>query len=539
MGTRFLAGWTAFALLFTFAALSAFGTWRVSAAAEGPPGPDRFAVITQDYTSYEWWLAGWVDNQVACSIKVDHAGMPTSAEIYAVCGATLYNKWLATKPCATAGENPAACQGYYLVYFKSEPAQRQVGVPLPPPVVWVTLDGCVPVNSTFRCEALPTLVLTGEEPVLGEHITSLAGRVDGKAFTCDPVCQVDLAPTGSDGLLLEFWVNSSYGDGSVLFDVRVRVAASDDPTDHSWYVDVLSTQWRGPSLAGCSQTWGVFPPVGGVPVWLSTPPQAEDLATNIPYEYLAANLIKQGLADASTCTDGGLLGDGLVSPCGLETTRSAVADWQNRFDGLIFTAAQETGIPARLLKSIFGRESQFLPGETIGHPEAGLGQMTDGGADTTLLWNQPFYEQFCPSVLDGSICLRGYAHLNSGQQETLRSALVVSVNASCPDCPLGVDLARLGKSVGIFAETLLANCAQAGMVIDLNDRTNGDTPATYEDLWRFTLVNYNAGPGCLGLAVDKTSASHEPLDWEHVSSHLTPVCQGAFDYVTDISTASP
>jgi hypothetical protein len=27
----------------------------------------------------------------------------------------------------------------------------------------------------------------------------------------------------------------------------------------------------------------------------------------------------------------------------------------------------------------------------------------------------------------------------------------------------------------------------------------------------------------------------EPLDWESVSSHLTPVCQGALDYVSDIS----
>ncbi|MBE3068383.1 MAG: hypothetical protein IMZ73_13310 [Chloroflexi bacterium] len=396
MGNHFRAGLTATTLLFVFASVSAFGTRRVSAAAEQPPGPDRFAIITQDYTSYEWWLTGWVDNKVACSIKVDHEGKPTSGEIYTVCGAALYDKWLATRPCDTAEENPAACQGYYLVFFKSEPAQRDVAVVQPPPVVWVALDGCVPFNSTFRCEALPTLVLSSEEPMEGAHITGLAGRMDGRAFTCDPVCQVDLAPTDSDGLYLEFWANSSYGDSSVLFEARVRVVTSDDPADHSWYVDVLSTQWRGAPLAGCSQTWGAFPPVGGVPAWLSTPLRAEDLATNIPYEYLAANLIKQGVADTSSCTDGGLLDNGLVSPCGLETARNAVDDWQNRFDGLIFSAAQGTGIPAQVLKNIFSRESQFWPGLTIGHPEAGLGQMTNGGADTTLLWNRPFYEQFCP-----------------------------------------------------------------------------------------------------------------------------------------------
>jgi hypothetical protein len=91
--------------------------------------------------------------------------------------------------------------------------------------------------------------------------------------------------------------------------------------------------------------------------------------------------------------------------------------------------------------------------------------------------------------------------------------------------------------VDIFANTLLANCDQAGMVTDLNNTQN--TEVGYEDLWRFTLVNYNAGSGCLGLAINKTSALGEPLDWAHVSTHLTTVCQGALDYVTDISNASP
>lgn len=539
MWTRFRAGWTAATILFTIAAISAFGVWRVSAAWEQPLGPDRFAVVTQDYTSYEWWLTSWVDNKVACSINVDHEGLPGGNEIYSTCGALLYDKWMATRPCATSEKDSTACQGYYLVFHKSENARREVGLSLPPPVVWVSMDDCVPFNSTFLCDTLPTLVLTGEEPLEGEHITSLSGRKDGIAFSCDPVCQVDLAPTDSNGLYLEFWANSSYGDGSVLFEARVRVVASDDPTSHSWYVDVLSTQWRGAPLAACSMIWNIFPPVGGNPAWLSTPIRAEDLATNIPYETLAANLIKAGVADASTCTDGGLLANGLVSPCGLESARSAVNDWQNRFDSLIFSSAQEAGIPAQLLKNIFSRESQFWPAVIIGHPEVGLGQMTTGGADSTLLWNRPFYEQFCPSVLDGAICRKGYAHLNTSQQDTLRNALLGSMNAACPGCLLGVDLDRVEKSVGTFAETLLATCAQTGMVVELNDRIDSGTTVAYDDFWRFSLVNYNAGPGCLGLAVDQTSRNGEPVDWEHVSSHLTPACMGAIDYVTDISSGIP
>ena len=531
-------GLKAAALLLFLALVFSFGARGVFAAGDQPPGPDRFVVVTQNYTSYEWWLTGWQDNQVACSVTIDHDGMPDGGEIYAACGEFTYDEWAATEPCSQT-DVPGACSGYYLQFVKSGPAQRKVGVLLPPPVVWVTLDGCVPYNSTFRCNVLPTLVLTGEEPLEGEHITGLVGKVNDEDFACDPICQVDLAPTGQDGIDLEFWAYSSYGDSSELFTARVRVAASDDSANHGWYVDVLSTQWRGAPLAGCSQVWEAFPPVGGPPEWLSTPLRPEELSTDILYTYLAANLIKQGVADASSCDDGGLLDNGLASQCGVESARGAVRDWQNRFDSLIFSAAQETSIPAQLLKNIFSRESQFWPGVIIGHPEAGLGQMTENGADTTLLWNRPFFEQFCPTILNETVCRKGYPHLQPEQQTMLQGALVRSIDAFCPDCALGIDLSRAENSVAVFVEAMLANCEQAGMIVY---NTYEDTPggaAAYEDLWRFTLVNYNAGPGCLTLAIRENRRLNEPLDWEHLSSHLTPACMGALDYVADVSQASP
>ena len=365
-----------------------------------PHGPDRFTITVQKYTSFEWWLSNWEDNTVVCSINVDHEGLPTGGEILDACGQDIYDKWIVTNPCHSGEE----CSGFYLQFIKSEPAKRKVGVQQPPPVVWLTLDGCVPYKSTFRCDSLPTLVLTGEEPIVGEHITGLAGNVDDKPFTCDPVCQVDLVPTDDDGISLEFWANSSFGDSSEVYSARIRVAKSDNPSDQAWYADVLSTQWRGDTLAGCSQIWDKFPPVGGVPDWLSTPQRPEKLATTVSYEYLAANLIKHGVVDTSACDGGGLLTNGFANTCGLKATRPAVNDWQNRFDELIFSAAQQTGAPAQLLKNIFSRESQFWPGAMASHQEAGLGQMTDGGADSVLMWNPSFYEQFCPSVLDQSEC---------------------------------------------------------------------------------------------------------------------------------------
>ncbi len=180
MRPRFWAGSTAIALLLFLASVFTFGTRSVSAAGEQPPGPDRFAVITQDYTSYEWWLSKWEDNKVACTITVDHDGLPTGDEIYVDCGKALYKKWFATKPCPQSETDPQICVGYYLHLAKSETAQREVGVKLPPPVVWVTLEGCTPYKSTFRCDTLPTLVLTGEEPLEGENITGIAGRIDDR-----------------------------------------------------------------------------------------------------------------------------------------------------------------------------------------------------------------------------------------------------------------------------------------------------------------------------------------------------------------------
>jgi hypothetical protein len=88
-------------------------------------------------------------------------------------------------------------------------------------------------------------------------------------------------------------------------------------------------------------------------------------------------------------------------------------------------------------------------------------------------------------------------------QALLRGALVGSVDARCADCPLGLDLSRADFSVGVFARTMLANCEQAGKIVQ---DVTGEMPGSvvdYETLWRFTLVNYNAGSGCLAIAINQ------------------------------------
>ena len=204
-------------------------------------------------------------------------------------------------------------------------------------------------------------------------------------------------------------------------------------------------------------------------------------------------------------------------------------------NSLIVNTAHDTGVPARLLKNLFARESQFWPGVFRAGHDAGLGQLTENGADTALLWNPTFYSQYCPLRLSSKICSKGYVHLTAGNQELLRQALVGSVNAACPNCPLGIDLSQANFSVEVFAHTLLADCEQTAQVIQNNIGLSAGAAASYEDLWKFTLVNYHAGAGCLGLAINETWSTEHKLTWEAMCSHFTDVCAPAEQYVNDIS----
>jgi hypothetical protein len=508
--------------------------------AQEPPGPDRFTVLTVEYTSYLWWMVSWESHDVVCAVDIDHDGLPTPGEVTLDCGTEISRKWWNQKPCTEF--HGRECKGYYTYLVEAQPATREVPVYLAPASASLALEGCEPVESTSTsiCETAPTLVISGREPIPDETIIEIAGTLDGGDFACpdSASCRLDLQETGADGAQLEFWAYSSYGDSSPILSAQIRVRLHDegDPDQLYWYVDVLSKYWQGGPSATCAQSWESFPPVGGAPEWLSTPAFSEDLSSDIPYTYLAANLILQGLVDASACPEGGLGPGGEVNQCGLEAARDAILDWQNRFDALILDTAHATDVPARLLKSLFARESQFWPGIYQGAADVGLGQLTENGADTTLLWNPSFYAQACPFVLPGETCANGYLHLGTEEQALLRRAVVGSVDATCEQCPLGLDLSQADFSVSVFAHTMLANCEQAGQVIR---NTTGETPgeaASFEDLWKFTLVNYNAGAGCLADAINGARVQRLDLTWENVAQFLPPACQAANDYVADISS---
>jgi hypothetical protein len=231
-----------------------------------------------------------------------------------------------------------------------------------------------------------------------------------------------------------------------------------------------------------------------------------------------------------------LLPNGYADPCGLELARPLVEEWQNRFDLQIIQVANETGVPAQLIKNIFAQESQFWPGMFRVQNEYGLGQLTDNGAETILLWNPTFFEQFCPLVLDASACQRGYLYLDSQTQAILRGALALHASADCPTCEAGIDLSSAEFSISLFANTILANCEQVAQIAYNATGLIAGQVSSYEDLWRFTVANYHIGPGCLSYAMYNAWAARAVMDWEHVSDYLTEPCESVIPYVENVTS---
>jgi hypothetical protein len=220
----------------------------------------------------------------------------------------------------------------------------------------------------------------------------------------------------------------------------------------------------------------------------------------------------------------------------MELAMPKVIIWQNQFDDQIMKVAIDTKVPAQLLKNLFAQESQFWPGVYRKPNEFGLGQITDNGADTLLLWNPSFFSQFCPFVLTEEQCSLGYLKQDAANQALLRGALATSADVDCPTCEFGIDITAVETSINLVAHTLLANCEQVGQIVyNATGKLAGEV-SSYEELWKFTIANYHVGSGCLSYALYTSWAAHASMDWEHVSTYLTKPCETVIPYVTQVTT---
>jgi len=498
--------------------------------------PKRLQNITVDTIEYIWQLKFRSDNSIACEFTVDHPDLPSNEEIESGCGATLFDDWKNSDTCVnTESSDESTCTGLTLFNVNSNPIHKQISVQLPVPEVRLSLGGCYYNQSSDFCIGNPILIFKGFEPLPNESIVQIMGTLGEQDVYCESdSCSIALNSTGTQGVALSFWGNSSYGDSTEIYSALVRVIPVEGRSD-SYRVDVISSQWSGKNPPSCSDIWNVFPESVDLPAWLSSPANAVELQSQKSLYYLAAALIRNGVVDASQCEHNGLANSVTANECGVTAAASKIEYWQNQFDQEILAVSREDGIPAKLLKNIFLRESQFWPGEYSSRYEVGLGQFTQNGADTILLWNQDFYNAFCPLVLDEWNCQKGFARLGTYGQAILRGALLQTMNASCSTCSDRIDLSKANFSIHVFAQSLEANCSQVYQVI-YNTTTNEPAAvANYTDLWRFTLINYNAGAGCLSNAIYRTWNADTPIDWAHVAANLEPACRNAVDYVFDVS----
>ena len=205
----------------------------------------------------------------------------------------------------------------------------------------------------------------------------------------------------------------------------------------------------------------------------------------------------------------------------------------------ILIAAKENRIPAYLLKRLFARETQFWPGTSWLIYEYGLGQATSFGLDALFQYYPSFFQAICPAIFTDDTCQSSYAGLSGDDQALIRGYMANRyLNADCETCEAGIDIAKVTSSIDVFAKLLVANCHQVNQIIYNLTEEPGGVYSTYEDLWRFTLANYNAGSGCLSDSVETLVDDEEELNWINVANELIDLgfaCAGAIDYTYEIS----
>jgi hypothetical protein len=246
--------------------------------------------------------------------------------------------------------------------------------------------------------------------------------------------------------------------------------------------------------------------------WVYVPFSSSELHTEIPYLFLAGQLIASGAVSAPQCPAGGLGADGYANACGLSVAMPVVIQMQNIYDDAIMKAWTDVGVLPVMLKQLFRYESQFWPGP-YGTIHFGLGHLTYMGAQTALLWNQSLFNEVCALAPGG--CGQ---YVNDSAVFTLLNL----VNATCPTCANKIDIPKAQQSVHYNAEAILGYCFQTAQIIYNATGTLSSVAVDYPTIWKLTLMSYNVGASCVSDAVFTAydRLDKVPLTWKEITSYV-------------------
>jgi hypothetical protein len=385
----------------------------------------------------------------------------------------------------------------------------------------------------------PYVILSAFSAIPTQISITIRGFVNSDEFICtSSPCAISLQT--SSRLVFAGYADSGETSEPVIASVSVT------RTDDGYLVTIDSVSQFQTFNNSCGIAWNVFDESNVA--WDDFVQFPYELHTKKTLHTLATQLLLNGIVDASDCPVGGLsLGLNWPTACGLERASSAMIEWQNQYDGHIWLASRDQGIPPKILKTLIEIETQFWPGNSRFYlDEYGLGQVNQLGVDVLLRRDPALYQRICPSVL--SDCFRPYLSLEPQQQAMIRGAVVKLMDATCADCEYGFDLNKAKESISLLAMLFRANCQQVDVILRLAEVPDPDAEAatataavatvsaggdpdmtSYEDLWRFTLLSYHSGLNCFQEALISTRKAHKPFTWENVEEKLK--CRGGSDYV--------
>lgn len=464
----------------------------------------RHKTVEINVTQYVWELISNRDGRLICEIVVEYPTRPTYQDTITFCAEQIFTSELTPTPSDVSQATPAPFdlaeffQTVSYRFMKTQKLIRAVEVPVAEMTVNLVSPGA-PAGQPF-------VSIYAYEPVIGEKILEIRGNLNGWEFYC-PSTRCDV-PITKDAIL-EFWAVSSYGDESLHSRATIRLLR----TEQGDQIELTSLEPVVLYQDACAAIWRL--PQYQRPKWADLPPLPDDLNTMKPYQYLAGQLLNAGIVSAQDCPGGGLISPGAPNLCGLNQAMDAVIDWQNQFDMVIWDTARKLGIPPRIMKTLIEQESQFWPANGRRYIfEYGLGQLSQAGADVALRWDNELFASVCNGLLyDCSIV---YGKLPTWVQAQLRGGLMNMMNSECATCAHGIDLTRAQDSIPVLARILRSNCQQVKYIVDRNGST-----ASYEDLWRMTLVSYHSGYECLNSALVVLKYNDLDADWDNLSSVLS------------------